>query len=404
MKKLLLLLSLVCLMVGLSTPALAAGPDISSVPSLNMGKRWRVAFVETGPYASYAGTFYYLLKGLESRGWVKGVEKVPYVWGQTDTQEMWNYISAQKEFSKFIEFMPDGYYSLKSMVGQEADVVKRFSQPKEADLLILMGTVAGKMMTADGIQPKTMAFSVSNAIKSGIVKDASSSGRPKVWAHLDPVRYKQQLQVFSDIFHFKKMGVVYEDSPNGKAFAAVDDIEAVAKEKRFEIVRKLVPGTKGLEDQERYFQDLLQAHKDLAAEVDGFYYAIAPAPGLRVDKLDDVLQPFYEKKIPVFSQLGDDDVRRGALMSLARADFLGLGQFGAEQMTKLLNGASADALPLIYSNTPTIAINFQVAKRIGYKPPFEILLVSDKVFLTVDDTPVDPPAIANLAAKKTNKK
>jgi ABC-type uncharacterized transport system substrate-binding protein len=320
-----------------------------------------------------------------------------------DTKEMWNYVSSQKEFSTFIEFMPDGYYSLKSIVGQEAEVVKRFSQKKDADLLIVMGTVAGKLMSVDDIQSKTMVFSTSNAVKSGIVKASNSSGRPKVWAHLDPVRYKQQLQVFADIFHFKKMGVVYEDSPNGKAFAAVDDIESVAKEKRFEVVRRLVPGTKGVEDQERYFKDLLQAHQELAAEVDGFYYAISPAPGLKTDLLDNVLQPFYEKKIPVFSQLGDEDVRRGALMSLARADFAGMGQFGAEQMTKLLNGAGADTLPLIYSDTPTIALNFQVANKIGYKPPFEILLVSDKVYLTVDDTPTTPatpPVTTMTVAKK----
>jgi ABC-type uncharacterized transport system substrate-binding protein len=296
--------------------------------------------------------------------------------------------------------VPDSYYSLKSIPGQEGEVVKRFSQKKDSDLLIVMGTVAGKLMSVEDVQSKIMVFSTSNAVKSGIVKAANSSGRQKVWAHLDPVRYKQQLQVFADIFQFKKMGVVYEDSPNGKAFAAVDDIEAVAKEKRFEIVRKLVPGTKGIEDQDRYFKDLLQAHTELAADVDGFYYAVSPAPGIRQEQLYAVLQPFYEKRIPVFAQLGDEDVSRGALLSLARADFFGMGQFGAEQLAKLLNGASADTLPQLYSDTPTIALNFQVAKQIGYKPPFEILLVSDKVFLSIDNTPAAAPAVAATAVTK----
>jgi ABC-type uncharacterized transport system substrate-binding protein len=400
MKKLYLLVKFVCLMLCASLTAVAASGDTLNAPSLNQGKRWRVAYVETGPYANYAGTLYYLLKGLESRGWVKGVERIPYTWGQTDTKEMWSYISSQKEFSSFIEFVPDSYYSLKSIPGQEGEVVKRFSQKKDSDLLIVMGTVAGKLMSVEDVQSKIMVFSTSNAVKSGIVKAANSSGRQKVWAHLDPVRYKQQLQVFADIFQFKKMGVVYEDSPNGKAFAAVDDIEAVAKEKRFEIVRKLVPGTKGIDDQDRYFKDLLQAHTELAAEVDGFYYAVSPAPGIRQEQLYAVLQPFYEKRIPVFAQLGDEEVSRGALLSLARADFAGMGQFGAEQLAKLLNGASADTLPQVYSDTPTIALNFQVAKQIGYKPPFEILLVSDKVFLTIDNTPAVIPTVAATAVPK----
>ena len=404
MKKLFLRIALICLFASLWGAAVAAGPSGSTVPSLNQGKKWRVAYIETGPYANYAGHFYYLLKGLESRGWVKGVNKVPFTWGQTDAKEMWNYISTQSEFSAFIEFMPDGYYSLKSMAGQEAEVTKRFSQKKDADLLVVMGTVAGKMMAVDENQSKMMVFSSSNALKSGIVKGSDSSGRPRVWAHLDPNRYKQQLQVFADIFHFKKIGVVYEDSPNGKAFAAVDDIEAVAKEKRFEIARRIVTGTKGPEDQDRFFRDLLQAHQELATEVDAFYYTIAPAPGLKAAQLHDVLQPLYDRKIPVFSQLGDEEVSRGVLLSLARADYAGVGQFGAEQMTKLLNGASADIIPQTYSDTPTIALNLQVAKQIGYKPPFEILLVSDKVFLTVENPPTALPVPATATASVSKKK
>jgi hypothetical protein len=77
-----------------------------------------------------------------------------------------------------------------------------------------------------------------------------------------------------------------------------------------------------------------------------------------------------------------------------------MGQFGAEQLAKLLNGASADTLPQLYSDTPTIALNFQVAKQIGYKPPFEILLVSDKVFLSIDNTPAAAPAVAAAAVTK----
>ena len=400
MKKLISLLTLtIALFAGL--PAFAAEPDISTAPSLNQGKKWRIGYVESGPYANYAGTLYYLLKGLESRGWVKGVDRVPFTWGQLDTKAMWAYIGTQNDFSAYMEFAPDAYYSLKSMPGQESTVLKRHSEKKDADLLIVMGTVAGKLMASDENLSNTVVFSTSNAVKSDIVKTAALSGRPRIWAHMDPYRYKQQLQVFADIFKFKKMGVVYEDSPNGRAFAAVDDIEVVSKEKRFEVVKRLVPGAKNYEDQERYFKDVLQAHQELSAEVDGFYYAISPAPGLRPEHFYAALRPLYDKRIPVFSQLGDEEVSRGALLSIARADFAGLGQFGAEQMAKILNGAKAETLPQIYSDTPTIALNLQVSKLIGYKPTFEILLVSDKIFLAVAvPPPTSPPAPAPVPAKK----
>lgn len=377
-------LLLVCLLALLGPPAQAATPEAGTAPALNQGKKWRVAYVETGPYANYAGTLYYLLKGLESRGWVQGVEKIPYVWGQVDTREIWNYLRTRSDFSAYLEFVDDGYYSLQAQAGKEAVVLRRFRQDRSVDLVIVMGTVAGKLMAVDELPAKVMVFSTSNALKSGLVKANDFSGRTQVWAHSDPNRYRQQLQVFSDIFRFKKLGVVYEDSANGRAFAAVDDIEAVAREKGFVVVRKLVVGTRSGADQERYFQDLLQAHKVLANAVDAYYLAIAPAPGLRSDAVYAALRPFYARKIPVFSQLGDEEVRRGALLSIARADFSGVGAFGADQMARLLNGAPVNTLAQIYSDTPTIALNLQVSREIGYRPSFDILLVSDKVFQSVD--------------------
>lgn len=377
-------LILACMLAIWCQPAQAASPGGTSVPSLNQGKKWRVAYVETEPYANYAGTLFYLLKGLEARGWVRGVEKIPFVWGQVDTREMWNVIRTRSDFSDYLEFADDGYYSLKSTPGKEAAVLQRFRQGSNVDLVIVMGTVAGKLMAVDDLHAKVMVFSTSNAFKSGIVKANDYSGRPHVWAHTDPQRYRQQLRVFFDIFRFKKLGVVYEDSPNGRTFAAIDDIEAVAREKGFSIVRKLVQGTRNGADQERYFHDLLLAHEALASQVDGFYLAVAPAPGLKPDHLYAALRPFYNKKIPVFSQLGDEEVKRGALISIARADFSGVGEFGAEQMARLLNGTQANFLGQTYSDTPAIALNMQVSREIGYRPSFDILLVSDKIFQTVD--------------------
>lgn len=398
MKKLILFLLLALLMASSAFSEPNAGPDISNAPVLNQGKKWRVAYIEGIPYANFTGTFFYLLKGLESRGWVKGVSKVPFTWGQLDTKVMWDYIVSTKDFSDFIEFVPDGYYSLKSIPGKEQDVLKRFTDNKEADLLIVMGTVAGKLMANDQTRAKTMVFSTSNALKSGIVKGVDSSGRTAIWAHMDPNRYKVQLQVFWDIFRFKKLGVVYEDSPNGKTFAAIDDIDFVAKEKHFDVVKKVVVGAKDYIDQDRYFKDLLQAHKELAGEVDALYYTVSPAPGLRQEHLFPVLKPLYDKKIPVFSLFGDDEVAKGVLLSIARADFSGMGQFGAEQLVKLLKGTAADALPQVYTDTPTIALNFEVSKQLGYKPPFEILLVSDKIFQTVEIPPPTPAPVVAPAA------
>lgn len=39
----------------------------------------------------------------------------------------------------------------------------------------------------------------------------------------------------------------------------------------------------------------------------------------------------------------------------------------------------AGSIPQIYENSPNIVINLDVAKQIGYKPSFELLLGADEV-------------------------
>jgi len=85
----------------------------------------------------------------------------------------------------------------------------------------------------------------------------------------------------------------------------------------------------------------------------------------------------------VFSQLGTEEVMAGALISVARADFSGVGEFGANNMIKILKGTSPRKLSQVFENIPHIALNLEVARKIGYKPPFEILLVADEIYQVI---------------------
>ncbi|MBP2627135.1 MAG: hypothetical protein H6Q68_1846 [Firmicutes bacterium] len=352
-----------------------------NLPLQDTGKKFRIAYFETRPYVSYAGTFYYVVQGLKSLGWLENINELPYKEGQVDTKEMWNWLSSHNVGSK-IEFVKDGYYSLKDDNVASKELLKRLSQDKDIDLIIVMGTVAAKAIANEQHSVPVMVFSTSNAVQSGIVEQTETSGNPHIWAHMDPNRYRQQLEVFYDIFKFKKLGFVYDPSPTGQAFAAVEDIKYVAAAEGFTIRGYEIQGTKNEEDQERFANDLLALHKKIASEVDAVYYTVTPSPGLKPEKLEEILTPFYEQKIPVFSQLGEE-VPRGALLSVARPDLSGVGMFGAEQITNVFKGQSIDKLPQVYVDAPAIAINMEVARKIGYQVPFDILLVADKVYQSV---------------------
>lgn len=346
------------------------------------GKKIRIAYCETDPYSSYASTLYYIVQGFEKLGWLDQASGLPYKQGQEDTKGMWNWLSSHTGGSR-LEFVKDGYYSLQNDDKMAQRVVERLQKEKDIDLIIVMGTAAAKAIANDQHSVSTVVFSTSNAVQSGIVKQVETSGNSHIWAHTDPNRYQQQLEVFYDTFKFKKLGFVYDPSPMGQVFAAVADIKAVAEKKGFQCVGYEIQGAKDDGDQERFQKDLLVLQQKMASEVDAVYYTVTPSKRLKTEKFQEILQPLYEKNIPVFAQVGDE-VPRGALLSVGRSDFSGVGMFGAEQIVNVLNGQPMDMLPQVYVDAPAIAINMEVARKIGYKPPFDILLVADKVYQSIE--------------------
>lgn len=257
-----------------------------------------------------------------------------------------------------------------------AKTVERLNQRQDLDMMIVMGTVAGQALVNDVHSVPLMVFSTSNAVQAGIVKSNEDSGRNNVWAHMDPDRYRQQIEVFHDLFGFKKLGMVYEDSVPGRSFAAVEDVEAVARERGFEIVRYFVKDSQP--DKDAFSRETLAAHRKLAQEVDAVYMTLYM--DRKAAMLPELLAPFYDKKIPVLAQQGAAEVKNGALLSVYRADFGGVGLFGAEAIARVLNGATPRSLPQVFANTPNIVLNLEAADKIGYAPPFDILLIADEIY------------------------
>ena len=387
--KLRVLIGLLIIICLLAVPVLAVNkqPDaeITLDPANNKGGKFRLAYCETEPFTNYAGTFYALVIGLEKLGWINNTEGLEYVKGQDDTRVMWNWL-ATHEISPYLEFVGDAHFTLSLMEGEQPEdaVIKRL-QNQDIDLVIGMGTRAGKALANDLHQVPAAVFSTSNAVRSDIIKADNDSGNKHIWAHMDSRLYQRQMTVFHDIFQFKKMGMIYEDSSLGRIYAAVDDAQKVAAEEGFKVVSYPIKEPANDEDRERYYADLMQIHQKLAREVDAMYLTMAP---IESSRLPELLAPFYDRKIPVFSQLGTEEVMSGALISVARADFSGIGLFGAETIVCLLKGQSARELPQVFENVPHIALNLEIARKIGFKPPFEILLVADEIFQRVDTTQI----------------
>lgn len=157
----------------------------------------------------------------------------------------------------------------------------------------------------------------------------------------------------------------------------MNELEQLAKEKNFEIVRYHVTEPRSAEEYPKYYQEVQAAYNKLAKEVDAVYVTIA---SLESEKLPELFQPFYANKIPIFSQLGNIEVENGALITVSVMDEKNIGRFSADIISKCLKGTKPRDLEQSFQSAPRIALNTEVAKKIGFKLPFELLMVVDETY------------------------
>lgn len=114
-------------------------------PTLNNGKKWRVAYYEGGPFIDYNKILYVTINGLMDLHWIEKT-KIPDITGE-DARPLWNWVS-QEAKSDYLEFPKDAFYSsdwneeLRLEVSKK--LLKRLIETKDIDILIGAGTQAGQ--------------------------------------------------------------------------------------------------------------------------------------------------------------------------------------------------------------------------------------------------------------------
>jgi len=354
----------------------------STVPTANKGKKWRIGCLESGPFPNYPPNLTAFVTSLAELGWAEKPD-IPPRKDETDAKSIWEWLSTHLK-SKYLEFPADAFYSenwnneLRKEI--KAKVIERLNTKKDIDFMIAMGTWAGQDLANNEHNVSTMVFSSSDPLGSKIIKSVEDSGFDHLHARVDPTRYERQVRLFHDIIGFKRLGVAYEDSSEGRTYAAIAGIEKVAKERGFEVVRcfskNQVPNI------ETANESVVNCHKELAPKVDAVY--ITNQTGVNSKNMQNILEPLYRYKIPTFSQIGSRDVKMGVLLCIAQANFSYVSRFHAETAAKILNGAKPRELPQIFEDPPKISINLAAAKIIGYDPPVDILGAADEIYQEIE--------------------
>lgn len=339
--------------------------------------KWRIAYVEGGPYSEYQSTLMAILKGFIQQNVIKKIN-LPPVNSFNDCKELWDW-AVKNTKSDSIEFIPDGFYSAnwdsEQRTAQKENILNRIHEKNDIDILLAFGTFGGSDFATDEHDVPTFVLSVTDYVEAKIIVSPQDSGRDHVHASVETGRYERQLATFYDVFHFKKLGIPFDDSEDGKATIALTQLESAAKNLGFELE---LCGFNTLESKDKVVDNLIFCLEDLGKRTDAIYMTMNTA--MQRDRMTDILKPVIDAGLPTFSQLGVDETELGVLMSLSQPSFDNEGLNTVKAIIETMNGKLPRECEQEYSGPLGLAINLKMAMLIGWNPPFEILAAVDNIF------------------------
>ena len=340
-------------------------------PVTNNGKKWRVAYYEGGTWVDYDGNLRGIIQALMEKGWLVE-QKLPKTTAKYDTRELWSWLS-EKCKSDYISFVGDAYWSCKwkneLRKKNRAHALNRLANGKDLDLVIAAGTWAGQDLATKIHDVSIIVISASNPVQSRIIKSVEDPGFDHVFAKVDPERYLRQLRLFHSLTKFKKLGVIYEDTIEGRSYAAIDEIYTVAKERGFQVINK--ESNFSDENLEEIKKVTLEMVNELAPKIDAFY--ITDHRGQTLEQMKVFLEPLHRHKVRTWAQSGVRFVERGALYSTTKVEYEEYGRFYASVIAGLFNGQELKDFNPIFEDPKSIAVNLKTAKKINYDVPPAIL-------------------------------
>lgn len=280
------------------------------------------------------------------------------------------------------EFPPDARLSpgwepaqMQTLPEQAEQLMRR----KDLDLVVGMGTAAVKALLAanDGSKP-IIGMGMADPLAAGVVKSAEDSGVDNFTCLVAVDRWSSMFRVFYDVVHFQRLGILYQDSPEGRVYAALADARAIASELGFSLV--LYGKLSSAESVEECSRGLDALHEQ---GMDAFFIGPLNCFDITGGGIAPLLDKLTRWSVPTFARDGSDYVKAGALMGFSTWNFSPAGQALARQALEIFRGAKPRSLSMLDRAEPSIALNLAVAKAIGFDFPFDVLVTADELHETV---------------------
>jgi ABC-type uncharacterized transport system substrate-binding protein len=346
----------------------------------------RILYYEGGPYYDYRNNLLALLEGMKKLKMIEPLDLSKFYNKKSDdNREIWNFVADNYKGHNFI-FLKEDFYSSNwdDDIKQECKekIIKKLNT-EDIDLVIAMGTWAGQALANNEHKTNTMVISTTDAVSSGIIEKPNDDRFPHVFVEYDPYIYYRQLKLFYSIFQFKKLGIVYTDTVDGRSYVAYNDILKLSQKENFELVTCTFNGYET--DINKLTEDGKECVEAVSAKADAMYFG--DQSFMKYEYMPYVIQSTIDNKIPTWSHHGIEHVRRGILMSKAHEhSFKDKGLWQAEIFRDIIhNVKNPSEFDSIWHDKTELAVNLDVANKIGFDVPEAILKISYKVFEKIED-------------------
>ena len=337
--------------------------------------RFRIGYYEGGSYPNYDQILASMATELVALGWLDGAPDL--LSGDRAAAPLWSSLSRESQ-SDHIVFVEEAYWSANwdddARVALREDALARL-RAGEVDVVLAFGTWGGKDLVNGEHNVPVLVISSSDPVQAGIVPSEDDSGHDHVHVAMDPTRYARQVRAYHDILAFGRLGIIYEDTVNGRSYAGVDLVQRVADEEGFELVTYVDP-TENVD--EAAVAEYRAGLEELAPRIDAMY--VTHHGGVSLETLPQFAEYLAEMGIPSLAQGNAEWAGQGLLLSVAAMGFGDKGRFAAETLGKVLNGARPGDLPQCFEEEQGIAINLDTAQRIGFAVPSGLLSAADRIY------------------------
>ncbi len=365
------------------SPFNSIAEEFSISPMLNKGQKWRIAYYEGGPYANYQRNLLHLVKSFIKLGWIDQT-RLPELANESDNSQLWVFLANHIQ-SKYLKFVNGGFYSADWEQERREKIrnkiTKRLSEKSDIDLIIAMGTWAGQDLANNKHSVPTIVMSASDPVRAKIINSPEDSGFDHVLAKSDPTRHIRQIRLFHRIVKFRKIGIVFENSDEGRIYAAWDAVVKESKKRGFEVIECHIQETDV--STEEATKQCLECFKRIAPQVDAFW--ISDLLGTQPQFLPKLMPVLLKYKIPTWTITEiPEHVKGGVLMGFPKQDFAEMSMFYAKTISKIFHGARPRDLDQIFKGQNLIAINTKTAELIDFKIPNSILRIAGEVYNEIE--------------------